>query len=305
VPEARLAQLRAEVARTAPVDVDVAGWSVDVMASCLGLSGAAATQPVQERAARTLVDPAAQPGGASGVGAARGADAVWVDPTTPTPQPPPRVPEGRHDPVRLPLGVAAAVGMIGVFVLGSWLTNRHGVVPVSPHQILARILRLDVGEAYLATDAATIAIGFALPLRAAVQDLLGKKIMIATVVAGALVSASTVPVFLSYVEQPGRLAVSLLIAFLVGLLVSAFVYTPLRGTGAFGGRRWAGAVLVSCAAGALAYLVSFYSVLSQEDADVYLSFVGSDLVGMSWGVLIYLAAGGLTAALLRRRSAAA
>lgn len=100
--------------------------------------------------------------------------------------------------------VLSFVGYIGVIVAANWLTATFGLVSF-------------VG---LTVTAGTFAAGLALILRDAVQVELGKWVVLAAIIGGALISAWT---------STPAIAVASGIAFLVSELVDFGVFTPLRG----------------------------------------------------------------------------
>jgi queuosine precursor transporter len=107
------------------------------------------------------------------------------------------------------------VAYIGSIVIANWMTARFGLVPV--------------GFGLLVT-AGTFAAGFALVTRDWVQVTFGRRVVLAAIVVGALLSALT---------SSRALAVASGLAFLVSELVDFGVFTPVRR------RSLAGAVLLS------------------------------------------------------------
>jgi len=99
----------------------------------------------------------------------------------------------------LPLAV-----YIGTIVIANWMTATLGLVPI--------------GFSLMVT-AGTFAAGFALIARDWVQVSSGRRVVLAAIVAGALISAAT---------SSRAIAVASGIAFLVSELVDLGVFTPIR-----------------------------------------------------------------------------
>ena len=110
--------------------------------------------------------------------------------------------------------ILSLVGYIGVIVAANWLTATFGLVSF-------------IG---ITVTAGTFAAGAALILRDAVQVELGKSVVLAAIVAGAVISAAT---------STPAIAVASGIAFLVSEVVDFAVFSPLRN------RNIAAAVLAS------------------------------------------------------------
>lgn len=151
----------------------------------------------------------------------------------------------------------AAVGYIAAIVAANWLTAHHGLVPV--------------GFGLTAT-AGTFAAGAALLLRDLVQDTAGRAAVLASILAGAVLTWATSP----------ALAVASSTAFLLAEAADMAVYTPLRERG------WARAVLASNAVGAVVDTVAF---LSLAGFPVTASAVGGQLAGkLAWATALPVAA---------------
>ena len=102
----------------------------------------------------------------------------------------------------VPVSIATYIGSI---VLANWLTAHFGLVPI--------------GFGLLVT-AGTFAAGVALVTRDWVQVASGRRVVLAAILAGALISAFT---------SSRALAVASGTAFLVSELIDLGVFTPLRG----------------------------------------------------------------------------
>lgn len=162
-------------------------------------------------------------------------------------------------------GAAAVAGFVGSIVLANWLTTRYGFI--------------SVGFGLTAT-AGTIAAGFALGFRDAVQDTLGKWAVITVVLVGAAVSFLIADPFIAAASA---------VAVLISELADFAVYTPLRGRARTGGRRWAGAVVASNLVGAVIDTVVFLTIAFGA-ASVRPALAGQ-LVGKAWATLAFLTAG--------------
>ena len=139
---------------------------------------------------------------------------------------------------------------IGAIVAANWLTNHYGLMPV--------------GFGLTAT-AGTYCAGMALMLRNLVQDAVGRKGVVAAIVAGAALSALTSP----------ALAVASGVAFGVSELADTAAYTPLRRHG------WARAVIPASLLGALLDTLLFLSIAGFP---VTTPGVMGQLVGKTWAV---------------------
>ncbi len=162
-------------------------------------------------------------------------------------------------------GLGAAAVLMGSIVAANYLTTRYGFVPV--------------GFGLMAT-AGTFAAGFALAARDAVQDLLGRRVMLAVLVAGAV---------LSYLVADPFIATASAAAFLLAELADFAVYHPLRRRSKLGDRRWAGAVVASNTVGAVVDTVVFLAIAFGWAA--VLPALAGQLVGKAWATLAYLALG--------------
>ena len=172
-------------------------------------------------------------------------------------------------------GVAAASVLIMSVVTANWLTSTYHFVPV--------------GFGQMAT-AGTFAAGFALAARDAVQDTLGKRWML-TVLAAAAV--------LSFAVADPHIAAASAIAFTAAELIDFAVYTPIRRRSHLGDRRWAAAVILSGAAGAVVDTAVFIGIAF--GAAAILGAMAGQLIGKSYASLIYLVIGkGVDVAVLRQ-----
>lgn len=166
---------------------------------------------------------------------------------------------------RRALGLLAAGGFVASIVLANYLTTRYGFIPV--------------GFGFTAT-AGTLAAGFALALRDATQDALGRRAVALVIVAGAA---------LSFLVADPFIALASAAAFLLSELADFAVYTPLRAWSRLGGRRWAGAVIASNLVGAVVDTAVFLGIAF--GAAAILPAMPGQLVGKSWATLAYLAVG--------------
>lgn len=162
-------------------------------------------------------------------------------------------------------GTASATLLLTSVVAANWATSTFGFVPV--------------GFGVSAT-AGTFFAGFALALRDATQDILGKQWMLGTIVAGAVIS---------YLIADPFIALASVAAFAVAELINFAIYTPLRNRSRLGDRRWAAAVTTSSIAGALADTVIFLAIAFGWAA-VLPALVGQ-LVGKAWATVLYLLIG--------------
>lgn len=104
-------------------------------------------------------------------------------------------------------GILAAAGFLATILAANYVTTEHGLIPV--------------GFGLVAT-AGTYFAGLAFVLRDAVQDTLGRRWVLAAIVAGA---------GLSFAVSAPFIALASAIAFLVSELSDFVVYTPLRERG--------------------------------------------------------------------------
>lgn len=175
------------------------------------------------------------------------------------------------------LGVLAALALIGTVVLANYLTTRYHFVPVG------------FG---LTAAAGTLAAGLALGLRDLVHDLLGRRAVVAVIIAGAL---------LSYLVADPFIALASGVAFLIAEAVDFAVYVPLRRRGAIGGRRWTVAVVGSNVAGAVVDTVVFLSLAFGWAAVTWTALAGQ-LVGKGWATVALIAViGGIRGAQVLRQ----
>ncbi|SFK32007.1 hypothetical protein SAMN05216467_2871 [Cellulomonas sp. KH9] len=149
--------------------------------------------------------------------------------------------------------------------MANYLTTRLGFVPVG------------FG---LSATAGTFAAGAALALRDVTQDSLGRRGVLAVVVAGA---------GLSFLLADPFIALASAAAFLLSELADFAVYTPLRRRSRLGDRRWAAAVIASNVVGAVVDTVVFLTVAF--GAAAVLPATPGQLVGKAWATVAFLAVG--------------
>ena len=147
---------------------------------------------------------------------------------------------------------AALTAYIAAITTANWLTSRFGLVPV--------------GFGLTAT-AGTYAAGAALMLRNVVQDLLGRRILLIAIIAGAAASALTSP----------SLAWASAAAFGTSELMDTALYTPLRR------HDWALAVMAASLLGALVDSLLF---LYLAHFPVTGNGVAGQLLGKTWAVWV-------------------
>jgi uncharacterized PurR-regulated membrane protein YhhQ (DUF165 family) len=176
---------------------------------------------------------------------------------------------------RTGVAIAAGLGLLASIIAANYLTTRFGFVPV--------------GFGLTAT-AGTLAAGFALALRDAVQDAHGRRAVAIVIILGA---------GLSLAVAPPDLALASAVAFLVAELVDFGVYTPIRRRAQLGDRRWAAAVVASNTLGAVVDTAVFIGIAFGAAA-IAPAMLGQ-LVGKAWATLSYLVVG---ATLARRRRSA-
>ncbi len=157
--------------------------------------------------------------------------------------------------MRRTLAVLALTAYAAAIIAANALTHRYGLVPV--------------GFGLTAT-AGTYCAGAALMLRNQVQDLLGRRFVVAAIVAGAALSAFTSP----------ALALASGVAFGVSELADTALYTPLRRKG------WARAVLLASLLGAVLDSLLF---LSLAGFPVTALGVLGQVVGKAWAVWLPVA----------------
>lgn len=164
-------------------------------------------------------------------------------------------------------GVAALAGYVAAIVAANWATHRYGLAPV--------------GFGLTAT-AGTYAAGCALMLRNLVQDALGRRLVLAAILAGALLSALT--------SSPA-LALASGTAFGLSETLDMAVYTPLRRKG------WARAVIPASLLGAV---VDTFVFLYLAGFPVTAPGVLGQLVGKTWAVWLPVAAVAIARGVSRR-----
>lgn len=181
----------------------------------------------------------------------------------------------RNTSTRAVVAVAAALAFVATVVLANYLTTRFGFVPVG------------FG---LSATAGTFIVGVTLALRDVIQDAAGRRIVLAAVAAGAI---------LSFVVSDPHIAAASCAAFLISELLDLAVYTPLRARARFGDRRWSVAVLASTVVGAITDTVVFVGVAFGPA--LILPAMPGQLVGKLWATVVFLVVGwGFGRALFRK-----
>lgn len=171
-------------------------------------------------------------------------------------------------------GWAAAAGLFIGIVVANYVTTRYGFVPVG------------FG---LSATAGTFAAGATLALRDAIQDTLGRKMVLLVILGGSV---------LSFAIADAAIAVASGVAFLLAELLNFAVYTPIRERAKFGDRRWALAVASSNFAGAVIDTAVFIGIAF--GAAAILPAMAGQLVGKGWATIVYLVIGGASVAVLRK-----
>lgn len=168
-------------------------------------------------------------------------------------------------PARTSAGTLAAAVLLASVVAANWATTRFGFVPV--------------GFGQTAT-AGTFAAGAAFAARDALQDILGKAVMLTVIAVAAALSLA--------VAEPA-IAVASAVAFAVAEVINFAVYTPLREKAVFGGGRWAGAVAVSSLIGAVVDTAAFLWIAFGAAA-VLPALIGQ-IIGKVWASGAYMVLG--------------
>lgn len=171
-------------------------------------------------------------------------------------------------------GAVAAGTFVASVLVANWATSTYGFVPV--------------GFGQMAT-AGTFAAGFALAVRDALQDTLGKASMLITLGVAALLSL--------LIADP-HIAVASAAAFAVAELLDFAVYTPIRKRSQFGDWRWVIAVLASGVVGALADTAIFIGIAFGSAA--ILPALAGQLIGKAYATVAYAAIGRTAGAVLRQ-----
>ena len=172
------------------------------------------------------------------------------------------------------IGAAMSAGLFAGIVAANYATTRYGFVPVG------------FG---LAATAGTFAAGVTLALRDGIQDALGRRAILAVIVAGAVLSF--------FIADPA-IAVASGVAFLLAELLNFAVYTPMRERARFGDKRWAVAVTSSNLAGAVADTAVFIGIAF--GAAAIMPAMAGQLVGKAWATVLYLVIGAVAGAVLRQ-----
>lgn len=165
------------------------------------------------------------------------------------------------------IGVVALVAYVGTIFLANWLIVHVGIV--------------NVGFG-LQAPAAVFAAGAAFTFRDVVQRELGRLVVVAAIVVGALLSLLVAPAF----------ALASGAAFLVSELADFGVYTPLAE------KSWLGAVALSNTAGAVIDSLIFLLLAFGS-----LQFFWGQVVGKTWVTLVSVAVLAAVRATWRLRTA--
>jgi len=166
---------------------------------------------------------------------------------------------------RIAVGAAAGAVLITTVVVANWATSHFGFIPV--------------GFGQMAT-AGTFAAGFALVARDALQDAVGKRWMLVTL----LLAAG-----LSYLVSDPHIATASAVAFLVSELLDFAVYTPIRHHSRLGDSRWAAAVIASGVVGAVVDTIVFIGIAF--GAAAVLPAMAGQLIGKTYAAIVYLLIG--------------
>lgn len=175
---------------------------------------------------------------------------------------------------RLLLGTVAIVIIVASILLANYVTTYYGFIPV--------------GFGFQAT-AGTIFAGITLASRDAIQDLLGRAVVLGVILVGAALSF--------FVSAP-EIAIASTVAFLFSELANFAVYTPIRERAKFGGRLWAAAVVSSNLVGAISDTVIFLGIAF--GASAILPALPGQLVGKMWATVAYLLLGRAGAKMFNR-----
>jgi uncharacterized PurR-regulated membrane protein YhhQ (DUF165 family) len=155
---------------------------------------------------------------------------------------------------RTRIGLILVALYIATIVAANWAIQHIGLVPV--------------GFGLMAPAGVYFA-GLAFTLRDLTQDTLGKRAVIAAIIAGAA---------LSWLLGDGRIAVASGVAFLVSELADFTVYTPLRDRG------WLRAVAASNIVGLIVDSALFLWLAFGS-----LEFLAGQIVGKAWVTLLAVA----------------
>lgn len=172
------------------------------------------------------------------------------------------------------IGVGLSAGLFAAIVAANYATARCGFVPVG------------FG---LAATAGTFAAGVTLALRDGIQDTLGRRVVLAVIVAGAALSF--------FIADPA-IAIASGAAFLLAELLNFAIYTPLRERARFGDKRWAVAVTSSNLGGAIVDTAVFIGIAF--GAAAIMPAMAGQLVGKAWATVLYLVIGVVAGAVLRQ-----
>lgn len=172
------------------------------------------------------------------------------------------------------IGVVLSTGLFAGIVAANYATTRYGFVPVG------------FG---LAATAGTFAAGVTLALRDGIQDTLGRRVVLAVIVAGAALSF--------FVADPA-IAIASGVAFLLAELFNFAIYTPIREKSRLGDKRWAVAVTSSNLAGAVIDTAVFIGIAF--GAAAIAPAMAGQLVGKAWATVLYLVIGAGVGVVLRQ-----
>lgn len=187
--------------------------------------------------------------------------------------PSPRTATTRYALAALGIGV-----MLGAILAANYVTSTYHFIPI--------------GFGLMAT-AGTIFAGFSLAARDLVQDTVGRRVVVATILVGSLIS---------YLISEPFIATASAVAFLLAELFDFAVYTPLRSRARFGDRRWAVAVVASNVVGAFVDTVVFLGIAFGVSA--ILPALAGQMVGKTYATVLYLVVGASIAYLVRRHLSA-
>lgn len=172
-----------------------------------------------------------------------------------------------------PAGVAAALGYVASIYTANWLISTYGLVHVL------------FGLFNLSAPAGVFAAGACLTLRNIVQDKLGRRVVVAAIVIGAL---------LSWVWADPHIALASGVTFLVAEACDMAVYTPMRARGG-----WTRAVLAGNLVGVV---VDSFLFLYLAGLLTQANFVGQLVGKYLWATLLVVGAVTVYRAVRRRVS---
>lgn len=150
-------------------------------------------------------------------------------------------------------GTSAFIAYVLAIASANWLTAHHGPIPVG------------LG---LQATAGTYCAGITLMLRNALQECLGRRMVMYAIEAGAALTALT---------SPAQLAFASMASFLAAELLDTSIYTPVRRHG------WIRAVLLASAVGAALDTVGFLYLAGYP---VTGHAVAGQFMGKAWAVWV-------------------